>query len=244
MARFFEKLAAQSGSRGGSSFFSDHPDPGDRMRYVEEQVRQLPQRNYSETGTGELPQVQSRLGSLPAPQAQRARGGPGGQVGQGDPRPAGGFREFRNNAFAIQHPSNWEPFGDQGGAAVTIAPRSGLVQDRSGNVAVGYGVMVSFFNGHSGRPNLRQDTNDLIGSLRQSNPGLQVDGNQRSTRVNGQQALVTTMINQSPLGGREIDMLVTINRQEGLMYMIFIAPQQEFSRLQPVFEQMLRSVRF
>jgi hypothetical protein len=241
MARFFEKLAAQSGSRG-SAFFSDHPDPGDRMRYVEEQVRSLPRRNYTDTGTGQLSAMQSRLSGLPAP-SQRARS-TGGQMGQGDPSPSGEFREFRNNAFAIQYPSNWEAFGDQGGGAVTIAPRSGLVQDRSGNVAVGYGVMVSVYSTRGGRSDLRRDTSDLVATLQQSNPGLQVSGGQRSTRVNGQSALVTTLSNQSPLGGRETDMLVTVNRPEGLMYLIFIAPQKDYQQLQSVFEQMLRTVRF
>jgi hypothetical protein len=39
-------------------------------------------------------------------------------------------------------------------------------------------------------------------------------------------------------------MLVTVDRPEGLFYMIFIAPEQNFKQLQPAFEQMLRSVRF
>ena len=52
----------------------------------------------------------------------------------GDPRPSGRMREYRNNAFAVTHPDNWEAFGDNQGAMVTIAPRSGLVQDSRGNV--------------------------------------------------------------------------------------------------------------
>ncbi|MDZ4802713.1 MAG: M48 family metallopeptidase [Bryobacteraceae bacterium] len=242
MARFFEKLAAQSGSRG-SSFFSDHPDPGNRSKYVEEQVRALPQRNYTENGSGGLAQAQARVSGLPAP--TKARAANNGQVAQGDPRPSGQSREYRNSAFAIQHPGNWEAFGDQGGAAVTIAPRSGLVQDRSGNVAVAYGVMVSFAPPlENSRADLRQQTSVLIGNLRQNNPGLQVQGNQKSTRVAGQTGIVTTLVNQSPLGGREIDMLVTVNRPQGLLYLIFIAPEKDYSQLQSVFGQMLQSVRF
>src|SRR3954453_19553809 len=73
MARFFEKLAAQGGSRS-ATFFSDHPDPGDRTRYVEEEVRELPQRNYTITGTGQLDEVKSRLASLPSsPRGRSAR---------------------------------------------------------------------------------------------------------------------------------------------------------------------------
>ena len=240
MARFFEKLAAQGGSRG-PSFLASHPDPGDRMKLVQEEIQTLPQRNYTLGDSAELRQIQSRLGSLPAQTGSRARQG---VVGQGDPRPSGRFREFRSQAFAISHPDNWEVFGDEGGVSATIAPRSGLVQDRSGNVAVGYGVMISGFTPHRDGGNLASDTQDLLGQLRQSNPAMQVSGRQTRTNLNGQPALVTTLQNQSPLGGREIDMLVTVERPQGLLYMVFIAPEQEWRQMQPVFEQMLRSVRF
>src|SRR4029450_8741245 len=63
MARFFEKLAAQGG-REGPEFFSDHPDPGNRMRTIQEEIRYMPQRNYN-ADSGELRQIQSRLGALP-----------------------------------------------------------------------------------------------------------------------------------------------------------------------------------
>lgn len=241
MARFFEKLAAQGGSRG-PAFLSSHPDPGDRMKLVQEEIQTLPQRNYTLGDSAELRQIQSRLGSLPA--AQSGTGARQGVVGQGDPRPSGRFREFRSQAFAISHPDNWEVFGDQGGVSATIAPRSGLVQDRNGNVAVGYGVMVSGFTPHRNGGNLASDTQDLLAQLRQSNPAMQVSGRQTRTSLNRQQALVTTLTNQSPLGGREIDMLVTVERPEGLLYMVFIAPEQDWKQMQPVFEQMLRSVRF
>jgi Zn-dependent protease with chaperone function len=241
MARFFEKLAAQGG-RGGPTFLSSHPDPGDRMKLVQEEVQTLPQRNYTLGNTADLKQIQSRLGSLPAPSVNtQSRAS---TAGGGDPRPSGKYREFRNRAFSIAHPDNWEVFGDQEGVAVTIAPRAGLVQDANGSVAVGYGVMLSYANSRYDDNNLARDTNDLIASMRQSNPAMQASGRQQRTRVGGSNGLVTTLVNQSPLGGREIDMLVTVQRPEGLFYMVFIAPENEYSKIQGVFEHMLRSVRF
>ena len=238
MARFFEKLQAQGG-RGGPAFLSSHPDPGNRIQIVQEEISFLPRGNYTEGSGGDLQSVQSRIGSLPAA-GTRSRVN-GGVVGQGDPRPSGGMREYRGNGFSISHPTNWEVFGGDGGS-VTIAPRSGLVQDRSGGVAVGYGVIASYANSyHEG--NLRSATDDLLGQLRQSNPGMQVTGRQQSTRVGGRNALVTTLSNQSPLGGREIDMLVTVQGSDGLFYMVFIAPEGDYRNVQSVYEQMLRSVR-
>jgi hypothetical protein len=241
MARFFEKLAAQSGGRGGPSWFSSHPDPGDRMKLVQEEIQTLPRKNYTLGDTQDLRSIQGRLGNLPAQTGTQARSG---VVGEGNPRPSGQLREYRSSAFSIQYPSNWEAFGDKGGVSVTFAPRSGLVQDRNGGVAVGYGAMISGFTPQRSNRNLAQDTNDLIAQLSQTNPAMQVAGRQQRSRVGGSTALVTTLYNQSPLGGREVDMLVTVDRPEGILYMVFIAPESEYKQIQGTFEQMLRSVRF
>jgi beta-barrel assembly-enhancing protease len=237
MARFFEKLQAQGGS-GGPAFLSSHPDPGDRVSIVQEEISFMPRRNYTE-GSGELASVKSRLGSLPASTAKAQN--PGGVVGQGDPRPSGRMKQYNGNGVAMSYPDNWEVFGGDGGS-VTIAPRAGLVQDRSGGVAVGYGVIASQAES-THNDNLRSATDDLIGQLRQSNPAMQVSGRQQSTRVSGRNALVTTLYNQSPLGGREVDMLVTVQSSDRLVYVVFIAPEKDFKNTQRVYEQMLSSVR-
>jgi Zn-dependent protease with chaperone function len=242
MARFFEKLEAQGG-RGGPQFLSDHPNPGNRMRAIQEEIQYMPRSNYAEGNSNSLRDIQSRIGSLPAPAAQNGRARAAGAVGTGDPRPSGRMQEYRNSAFAVAHPDNWEAFGDNQSAMVTIAPRAGLVQDGRGNVAVGYGVMISFASPHGRNRNLNGDTQDLIGQLSQSNPGMQVGQSKRMT-IGRDPALVTTMYNQSPMGGREINMLVTVERPEGLFYMVFIGPESEFRNLQPIYEQMLRTVRF
>jgi hypothetical protein len=104
--------------------------------------------------------------------------------------------------------------------------------------------MLSYANARYDDSNLTRDTNDLIASMRQNNPAMQATGRQQRTRVGGSNGLVTTLYNQSPLGGREIDMLVTVERPEGLFYMVFIAPEAEYRNIQGVFEHMLRNVRF
>src|SRR5438552_14741336 len=46
MARFFEKLNAQGGGRT-MQFLSDHPNPDNREKAIEEESHRLPQQNYS-----------------------------------------------------------------------------------------------------------------------------------------------------------------------------------------------------
>jgi Zn-dependent protease with chaperone function len=241
MARFFEKLEAQGGSRG-PQFLSDHPNPGNRVKYVSDQVRYLPQRDYEIGNTAEFQRAKSLASGLPNPSRSGFRNS--AVQGQGDPRPSGRFGEYRSQTFRIAHPDNWEAFGDPQGAVVTIAPRSGLAQDGNGNVQVIYGVMAGYNMGDGRRDDLRRDTDELVRQLMRTNPGTQAGG-QRGGRVDGQPALITTLYGTSPYRGeRETNIVITVERPQGLFYMVYVAPDSAMSQLNPTFDQMLRSVRF
>jgi hypothetical protein len=67
---------------------------------------------------------------------------------------------------------------------------------------------------------------------------------QKQGRVAGEQAISIAFSNDSPVGGRETGWLVTVGRPEGLVYFIFVAPEQEFSSYQSAFQQILDSIRF
>jgi hypothetical protein len=73
---------------------------------------------------------------------------------------------------------------------------------------------------------------------------MQVIKDRSSLRVGGEQALSTMMSNDSPLGGRERDWLVTVLRPEGLVYFVFVAPEKDYRDYQRTFEDMLNSIRF
>jgi hypothetical protein len=238
MARFFEKLAAEGGSRG-PQFLSSHPDPGNRMRSVEAEIRTFPRAEYA-FNTGAFNQAKSMVGGLPAPSrsqsADRSIGPPSAPVG-------GGMRELRGQSFSLAYPEAWQAFGDNNSSMVTLAPREGVVQGRGGQTQIGYGAIVSYFFPERGR-NLRQATEELIHHLHASNPNLQASGRSRRVRVDGHEGMVTMLSSGSPYGGGEVDALLTVSRPEGLFYMVFIAPENEFNRLQSVFDQMIRSIRF
>jgi len=73
IARFFEKLEAEGGARG-LQFFSDHPNPGNRMKAIEDEIRQLPPRAYS-ADTGRLPRMKAIIAKLPPPKKRSGQGG-------------------------------------------------------------------------------------------------------------------------------------------------------------------------
>ncbi|MBI4165999.1 MAG: hypothetical protein HY508_09740, partial [Acidobacteria bacterium] len=63
-------------------------------------------------------------------------------------------------------------------------------------------------------------------------------------RVDGEFAQSTYLTNDSPLGSRETNWLVTVQRPEGLLFLIFVAPDRDFQNYEDTFQNMVYSVRF
>ena len=78
MANFFEKLEQQSGGRGGPQFFSAHPNPGNRVRYVTAEVRDLPVRRYTRGDTKQFREMKARASRIQADEEEQSR-----EVGRG-----------------------------------------------------------------------------------------------------------------------------------------------------------------
>jgi hypothetical protein len=83
----------------------------------------------------------------------------------------------------------------------------------------------------------------LVQELRQSNKNMRVLRRHESINVNGARGLSTYLSNDSPIqgGGRETNWLVTLPRPDGLVFMVFTAPEREFPSYENAFEQMLYS---
>ncbi|MDX2154584.1 MAG: M48 family metallopeptidase [Bryobacteraceae bacterium] len=243
MARFFEKLQAQGGSRA-PQFLSSHPDPGNRERAVSAEVRALPRANY-DAGTGDFANARQQVAQLPAPrrprQLQQAR--QAAPAPQQPGLPDGSMRSLRASRYSMSYPANWQAYGDQQSAMVTIAPQQGLVQTRDGSVQIGYGAMVNYYFPSTGR-DLTRGTRELLGKLQAANPGMRIAANPQRARIDGADAIVTQLSAGSPYGGEETNVLVTVMRPEGMFYMVLVAPTQAFRQMQPAFQGMLQSIRF
>ena len=147
----------------------------------------------------------------------------------------------------ILHPDNWPvKLPEQQGQFVTIAPQAGIT-----NSGVGYGVLLNGAPVPRGQPiSIDEMTSQLIQRLQQSNE-LQQVGKAQAIIVAGVEGRSTFLRSSSPFPGangeaqQERDWLVTVPLQDGsFIYMIFVAPESDFSRLQPTYQAMLKSVVF
>jgi predicted Zn-dependent protease len=243
MARFFEKLEAGGGSRM-PQFFSDHPNPGNRIRAVEAEIRYLPSGTYTTGNAAEFANAKSRVASLPPPPA-RAKSATASSAPPAVPeiQVSGRFREHRSQSYTISYPDNWQVAAGRDNEAVSVAPPEGLVQGSSGT-AIGIGSVAGFHVPAGGRKGLRTDSEDLVRSLISSNPGMKLKS-WKDIRVAGQAGRLATLQSSSPYANAaEIDNVVTVDREQGLFYLVLIAPQPSMSRLDRTFDAMIRSIRF
>ncbi len=255
MGQFFQKIEGGS----GNAFFSDHPNPDNRIESVNEEVVRLgSSQRASSSGSQEFAQIKRYVQSLPAPrpnqlQSQQQQNAPVQQQGTSER-----FVSFENSVLRIDHPDNWQAYGQ--GDAVTIAPQNGMVNVGNGNQALAYGVVVNVYEpqsegygqqlqgpgtGQGTGMAAQQATDLLVQELRQSNQNMRVV--RRAVRVDfgGQRGLSTFLSNDSPVqgGGRETNWLVTLPRPEGLLFFVFTAPEREFQSYERTYQQMLYSVR-
>ncbi len=239
MARFFEKLEAESGGKGASSFFSDHPNPGNRVKNVSEEIQLLPRVQYNAAQPQQFQAAKTAVGSIKAPakpKAGSAQGRPGGQIGQGQ----SGMQRYSGQTFAMDFPKGWEVFGDQSQPdAVTIAPKNAIKRGQNGaQVALGVLITNAPLNG-----DLRASTEVFLRQTQQTNPGVSV-GQSRQMEVSGAQALLTRLSADSSLGGRETIYMLTAQLRDRLFTAAFVAPDNQISQAEPAFQKMIQSIRF
>ena len=199
--------------------------------------------------------------SIPTEQQQSETGARSGAQPEW---PSDRLKSFQNSMLRLDYPDNWQAYGQ--GDAATISPRGGMVDDGKGNQALAYGVIVNIYEPHQDRYGqqlqgpgygqepgqgsrqdshalLEQATDQLVQELRLSNRSMRVVRHHEDIGVNGSDALSTYLSNDSPLGGRETDWLITVARPEGLLFIVFTAPDRDFQSYESVFQQMLYSVR-
>ena len=236
MARFFEKLERQGGP-GVPEFLSDHPSPGNRVEAVQAEARTLPRRTYTYDNAA-FERVKLAIAKLPAPPDFRSA-----SIGI-EAATATGYKKLTTPQFSVEYPSAWAAQGDSESNLLAMVPKGGIVIGGNGEPAIGLGAVVSYFFSDPDRSTLNLATSDLIQRLRSVDPGIRDSGAQKQIVVDGQPALLTQFLSDSPFGGTERDLLVTLVRPEGLFYLVFISPDNNWGDTQPSFDHMVQTIRF
>ena len=251
LVQMFQIIEQKYGS-GGAQFLSDHPNPGNRVEYVDKELANLPVRTNVVTNTPEFTRIHEMV------LAGTGISGPSGAASAAPSAPMARIKNiavsktytaFDHQGFTLSYPDNWKLYGDSG-SIVTIAPPGGIqaanATRSAGQDQVAYGVIIDSFQPDQGA-SLDQATRQLVANLRQANPHLREIGSAENVMVNQVAGRSVELQNNSPLSTaaqpvEERDWLVTIQRADGdVYYLIFIAPDQDYRTLHPAFVNILRS---
>jgi hypothetical protein len=243
MVNFFEKLQAQSNGRA-SEFFSDHPNPENRIQIVQSEIQKIGRLPVNvRKDSPDFQEVKRIMASMPAAPKSRAAAADNrnGRSNDKPANPSNRWVNYESRDYRFRHPDNWRVYGD--GSAVTLAPDGGIVSK-----ALAWGTIISSFepqNDRDGQVTLEEATDQLLSQLRRSNPNMRMVRNHERVRVAGRQGLSAELSNESPIGGRETDWIVTVLGPDGLLYyLVGVTPQPDFGQYKRVFENVINSFRF
>lgn len=243
MSQFFEKIEAESKGKNPPQFLSDHPDPGNRVERVNEEIDKLggiPPN--ARRDSPEFEAAKREVMALPTPKKMAAVAA--GDPSQPPPAPSTHFADYKGSAFTLSYPENWVVSESDGGAA--FAPQNGVIQGAGGQGALAYGLIVNTQAEHvdaSYSNGLANATQRLIADLQKTNPNLKVVQRGSSVRLNGQPGLSTYLANDSPVGGQETDWLITVMQPKGLVSFLCVAPQAKYADYDKTFSAILDTVR-
>jgi len=240
MADFFDIIQKKYPQRT-MEFFSDHPNPENRVAKVDALIPQLgPARDWK-TDSREFQLAKADTLKMPPPPKGKTAPTASASMPAAPAAPSSRLVKYQGKGFAISLPDNWKVQESEGG--VILAPAGGNVAGAGGDSAQAYGASISRYVPPPGRRvKLSQATQQVIDSLRNTNPNLRVV-RQSKGRVKGRAAYSTMLENDSPLQGqKETDHLVTVSGRDGVLVVVFIAPQSAYESYRPTFEEMLKGL--
>src|SRR5262249_17240762 len=182
MVRIFKKLQQLGAGRNTAEFLSDHPNPGNRIKRIEQEIGYLrPPANPVDSSElyfeakAHLRDLPFVGGSTPRPTGYGRRdpsSTPAGERGDPGEPPSSRFETYRSSdgVFSVDYPSNWQSFAN-GNRSVTLAPEWAMQGSE-----VTRGAIVSYFDPRGDRAGrdgdagmqLDQALNTIIGQLKET----------------------------------------------------------------------------
>ena len=247
LARFFDKLEAVTGAdgqpKGLDAWFSSHPNSGKRVQYVSEDIQFYPQKSYT-TSTGQFEHIKKVVASIPPPKMRPAMAL---QPVKAEPRQGlpQGFGDLHMKDLAVAYPSDWKCGQAQQGGGVYIVPEGGAAQSQNGGLELILGGLIDYYPLPGDSSDLKTATSAMLKSLQQGDQHLKIEKTE-SVTVGGKQALLTrlktrTSYQQDP--DQEVE-LYTVVRPAGLWTFALAAPASRFGKAEPIFRQMIQTVKF
>ncbi len=249
LANVFRTLEQASGGRSGPEWLSSHPNPGNRYEAINREADMLRVQNPVHN-TPEFTRIQARLRDFPRSRSmeeiarsgnrnpqQRPRPTSTGNSRPGEP-PSRSLRNYRsaNGHFSMDYPTNWNSYPQDGGGA-TFAPEWAFEGDE-----LTHGSVIGYVGSRRANMTLDESLDTIIRDLMRSNSSLREErGARYGGRLDGQQAMSTYLSGRNSLGYVERVWIIARPSGQGIISLLFFAPERDFRQYQSAFSQMVRS---
>jgi beta-barrel assembly-enhancing protease len=248
MANFFKTLEEQGGQRV-PEMLSDHPDPGNRVKYISGEIARLPVPVNPVHTTPEFEAVKSRLIRQESSLSEESRLRRIGEdptdieLGSRPPQPSAQFKAYQpdDGSFDVRVPANWDAL-KAGDSELIFSPK-GAYGKYNGNLMVTHGIFVGVRQVR--QPDLRSATDDFVQQQISSNPDFQIETEPEAIDFGGQEGYYAVISGPSAINGiDEVDATyTTLTNDRRMFYIITIAPKDEADVYRPAFEEILRNLR-
>jgi beta-barrel assembly-enhancing protease len=256
MPQFFETIQAKYGS-GGSQFMSDHPNPGNRSEYVDNEIASFVRKPSYVTTTPAFASIQKQVTGMHAYTAKEVSTGawkkqsPNQTVGVGvnqavaetvDLNTTAEWKTFRGSGFSIDVPGNWQAYGSE--ISAIVGPAGGIARSAAGGAGgVIYGMLTDRYQPQA-RLSISAALDALVAEITHDNAGLVPDPRTHATAGGGAGRSVECDNPSGNNGKGEHDWIVAFQQRDGaLRYFVFVAPTPDFEKLRPTFARMIETVR-
>jgi hypothetical protein len=245
LGEFFKTLMAE-GARP-PQILSDHPDPGNRIQYLNELLPKLKLAANPIVDTPEFQQIKARLRGLPGGRDLRRQAAAQQRPMARPPAPAPQQQALQapDGSFVISVPGNWQTVAASNEISI-FAPQGAAGKTNTGSIVVTHGMFVGTQDLSPNLRDLAQASQAFVELQLRDNPEMRVLDNFKQTQLGGLPALYVAVGGESPVTGRnERDIICTTILPNGkLFYLVLIAPEDEAQGYNPAFLQTLESVRF
>ncbi len=247
LARFFEKLEAETGKGSAmTQFFSDHPNPGNRITTIQSDMKFYKAKPYETSAlTPELTQAKATIKKLPAPVKKPAAGAVQAPTGPAvSTTVPNGFKQHQNALYAIAYPGDWNAKPGQDGVSASLTAADGVVKGANGQDDIGHGILLNFVKPNSN--DINTSTDELIKGITQGDPNLKPYGAAQNVKIDNYVGKLTALQGQSGMrkGEKENIYVLTVMHTKGMFYGIFVAPESRWQVAEPEYQQMMQTLRF
>lgn len=245
LANFFKTLQEQGG-QGVPEILSDHPDPGNRVKAINDLLPSLPVSNNPIHDSQEFEQIKARLtgdrASLPQSDEKRVGSIPT-KMGTRPEPPSSSYKPYQagDKSFTLEVPDNWQGLtSDQ--VNLIFAPQ-GAYGQMDKTVYVSHGIFIGAMPVEQG--DLASATEAFVQAQIQSNPDFKIARQPEEMNFGDRRGYATVVAGQSPVTGvMEVDVIYTTATRDGkLFYFVTICPQDEVNTYKPAFEHIINSIR-